>query len=213
LGRLFKDKEGKVNRISNKCYSWIMIIILGIAINGCAGSKSMVVRLEMTSQNRDAINLMPFNTTFEREYYSDADQRYNFGFLIGAIAGEINKRSQLYTYTFDDADLINLRTSIINSLIATKHFSGVNDIQILDGASPLGNGLRLYVDFDSMGVSQKIAFICEIKAHAKICDSTDKILVEKEFYIREKGVMTLMAAKNKAIEEFILEIGRLLNTA
>lgn len=199
-----------MNRISNKSYLWIMIIIIGIAITGCAGSKSMVVRLEITSQNRDAINLMPFNTTFEREYYSDADQRYNFGFLIGAIAGEINKRSQLYTYTFDDSDLMNLRTSIINSLTATKHFIEANDIQALDDGK-LNTGLRLYIDFDSMGVSQKVAFICEIKAHAKITDLTDKILAEKDLYIREKGVMTLMAAKNKAIEEFILEIGRLLN--
>jgi hypothetical protein len=199
-----------VNLVSIKSYSWLIVAILIVAVAGCAGSKSTVVRLKMTSQIADVINLMPFNTTFERAFYSDADQRYQFGILIGVIADEINKRSHLYTYTFDDTDLMNLRTSIINSLIAANHFSDVNDIQSIDDGQ-LEDGSRLYIDFESMGVSQKVAFICEIKARAKITDFTEKVLIEKEINIREKGVMTLMAAKNKAIEEFIVEIGAVLN--
>jgi hypothetical protein len=52
-----------------------------------------------------------------------------------------------------------------------------------------------------MGVSKNIAFVCEIKAHAKVCDSAEKIIAEKDISIREKGIVTLMAAKNKAIKK------------
>ena len=199
-----------MNLLSKKNYSWLIVTILSIAIVGCAGSKSTVVRLNLTSQERDSINLMPFNTTFERKYYSDVDKRGNISLLGMLIASEINKRSGLYTYTFDDDDLKNLRISIINSLTAANHFSAVNDVPVPDD-NLSDRGICLYIDFESMGVSQKIAFICEIKAHAKICDFTEKVLAEKDIYVREKGVMTLMAAKNKAIEKFILEIGTLLN--
>jgi hypothetical protein len=171
----------------------------------------MVVKLKLTSQTKEALNFMPFNTEFDRKYFSDADQRYSFGILMGVIAEEINERSQLYTYTFDDTDLKNLRTSIVNSLIAANHFSRVNDVQTMDDTI-LSNGMHLYIDFESMGVSQKVAFICEINACAKISDSNDTVIIEKDINVREKGVMTLMAAKNKAIEVFILEVGSLLNS-
>ena len=199
-----------MNFISKKTYSWLIITILSISIGGCAGSKSTVIHLNLTSQEKGSINLMPFNTTFERAYYSDVDKRGNISLLGMLIANEINKRSGLYTYTFDDDDLKNLRISIINSLTAANHFSAVNDVPVPED-NLSDRGIRLYIDFESMGVSQKVAFICEIKAHAKIRDFTEKVLAEKDIYVREKGVMTLMAAKNKAIEKFILEIGAFLN--
>jgi hypothetical protein len=196
--------------LSKKYYSWLIVTIISIAVCGCAASKSTIVRLNLTSQEKDSINLMPFNTTFERKFYSDVGKRANFSLLGFLIANEINKRSGLYTYTFDDNDLRNLRISIIDSLMAANHFNAVNDIPVPD--DNLSNrGIRLYIDFESMGVSQKVAFICDIKAHAKLCDLTEKVLVEKDIYVSEKGIMTLMAAKNKAIEKFILEIGSLLN--
>lgn len=199
-----------MNFISKKTYSWLIITILSISIGGCAGSKSTVIHLNLTSQEKGSINLMPFNTTFERAYYSDVDKRGNISLLGMLIANEINKRSGLYTYTFDDDDLKNLRISILNSLTAANHFSAVNDVPVPDD-NLSDRGIRLYIDFESMGVSQKVAFICEIKAHAKIRDFTEKVLAEKDIYVREKGVMTLMAAKNKAIEKFILEVGAFLN--
>ena len=101
-----------MNFISKKTYSWIIITILSIAIGSCAGSKSMVIHLNLTSQEKGSINLMPFNTTFERAYYSDVDKRGNISLLGMLIANEINKRSALYTYTFDDDDIKNLRISI-----------------------------------------------------------------------------------------------------
>jgi hypothetical protein len=153
---------------------------------------------------------MPFNTTFERKYYSDVDKRGNISILGMLIANEINKRSGLYTYTFDENDLKNLRISVINSLTAANHYSEVSDVPV-PGDNLSDNGIRLYIDFESMGVSQKVAFICEIKAHAKVCDSTEKVLAEKDIYVSEKGVMTLGAAKDKAIEQFIIKLGTLLN--
>jgi hypothetical protein len=199
-----------MNFISKKTYYWFIITILSIAIGGCAASKSTVIHLNLTSQEKGSINLMPFNTTFERAYYSDVDKRGNISLLGMLIANEINKRSGLYTYTFDDDDLKNLRISILNSLTAANHFSAVNDVPVPED-NLSDRGIRLYIDFESMGVSQKVAFICEIKAHTEIRDFTEKVLAEKDIYVREKGVMTLMAAKNKAIEKFILEIGALLN--
>jgi hypothetical protein len=196
--------------LSKKNYSWLIVTIFIIAICGCAGSKSTIVHLKLTSLEKDSINLMPFNTTFERKYYSDVDKRGNISLLGMLIANEINKRSGLYTYTFDDNDLKNLRISIINSLTAANHYSAVSDVPVPDD-NLSDHGIRLYIDFESMGVSQKLAFICEIKAHAKVCDSREKVLAEKDIHVSEKGVMTLMAAKNKAIEQFIIEIGILLN--
>jgi hypothetical protein len=200
-----------MNLLSKKNYSWLIAAIFSITIAGCAGSKSTVVRLNLTSQEKDSIHLMPFNTKFERKYYSDVDKRGNISILGMLIANEINKRSGLYTYTFDDDDLKNLRISIINSLKAANHFSVVNDVPIPDDKLS-DRGIRMYIDFESMGVSQKVAFICEIKAHIKICGFAEKVLAEKDIHVSEKGVMTLMAAKNKAIEEFILEIGNILNS-
>jgi len=200
-----------MNKLFRKNWVKLLAIFLCATIIACAGSNSMIVKLKLTSQAKEALNFMPFNTEFDRKYFSDADQRYSFGILMGVIAEEINERSQLYTYTFDDTDLKNLRTSIINSLIAADHFSMVNDVQTIDDALPSA-GLRLFIDFESMGVSQKVAFICEINARAKISNSNDNVLIEKDINVREKGVMTLMAAKNKAIEVFILEVGELLNS-
>ena len=190
--------------------SWLLFAILMIVVGGCAGSKSTVVRLDLTSQDKASINLMPFNTTFEREYYSDAYSRGSISLLGMFIAAEINKRSGLYTYTFDENDLKNLRISINDSLAAANHFSAVNDVPVPDEALS-DRGIRLYIDFESMGVSQKTAFICEIKAHAKVCDFQENVLAEKDIFVHETGIMTLMAAKNKAIKKFILEIGALLN--
>jgi calcineurin-like phosphoesterase len=198
-----------MNLSSKKSYAWVAIVILSITLVSCAGSKSIVVPLNLTSRITDSINIMPFNTTFERKYYSDVHLRGK-ALLEILIVQEINRRSGLYTYTFDDNDLKNLRTSIIDSLKATNHFRAVNEILATD-VTMSDQGKRLYIDFESMGVSQKIRFICEIKARARITDSTEKVLVEKDIYVSEKGTMTLSAAKNKAIEEFILEISRLLN--
>lgn len=199
-----------MNVLSKKKCAWLIAAILSIVIGGCAGSEVRVVHLSLTSRAKDSVNLMPFNTTFEREYYSDADKRGNISLLGMLIAQEINKRSGLYTYTFDDNDLRNLRTSIIDSLKAADHFSRVNDIPVPDD-NLSDQGIRLYIDLESMGVSQKIAFVCEIKAHARITDSREKVLAEKDVLVREKGTMTLSAAKNKVIEKFILEIATLLN--
>lgn len=199
-----------MNSVSRKHLSWLSLTIIVIAIGGCAGSKNTVVRLNVTSEEKGSVNLMPFNTTFERKYYSDAHTRGNISLLGWAIAHEIDKRSGLYTYTFDDEDLKNLRISIIDSLTAANHFGAVNDVPLLDD-NLSDRGMRLYIDFESMGVSQKLAFVCEITAHAKICDFTEKVLAEKDIHVSEKGVWTLMAAKNKAIQKFILEIGTLLN--
>lgn len=199
-----------MNVLSKKKCAWLIAAILSIVIGGCAGSEVRVVHLSLTSRAKDSVNLMPFNTTFEREYYSDADKRGNISLLGMLIAQEINKRSGLYTYTFDDNDLKNLRTSIIGSLKAANHFSRVNDIPVPDD-NLSDQGIRLYIDLESMGVSQKIAFVCEIKAHARITDSREKVLAEKDVLVREKGTMTLSAAKNKVIEKFILEIATLLN--
>jgi hypothetical protein len=198
----------EMNFLLKKMYVWIIVVFLSFAIGGCAGSQSTIVQLKLTSPRTDSINFMPFNTTFERKYYSDVHMRG--GILLAPLMQEINKRSGLYTYTFDEKDLVNLRTSIINSLKATNHFRAVNDIHALD-ANLSDRGIRLYIDFESMGVSQKIRFICEIKAHAKIIDFSGKVLIEKDIHISEKGTMALSAAKNSAIETFILEIGKLLN--
>jgi hypothetical protein len=199
-----------MNFLSRKMYSWVIVVIFGMAISGCAGSKSTVVPLNLQSQRTDSIDLMPFNTTFEREHYSDVSQRANISLLGFLITNEINKRSGLYTYTFDDKDLMNLRTSIINSLKATNHFSAVNDI-LLPDENLSDRGIRLYIDFASMGVSQKIRFICDIKAHVKLADFRGKVLIEKDIHVTEKGTMSLSAAKNSALETFILEIAKLLN--
>ena len=197
-----------MNFLFKKTYLRIIVVFLSVAIGGCAGSQSTIVQLKLTSPSTDSIDLMPFNTTFERKYYSDLHLRG--GILSALVLQEINKRSGLYTYTFDDKDLVNLRTSILNSLKATNHFRAVNDIHALD-SNVSDRGIRLYIDFESMGVSQKIRFICEIKAHAKIIDFSGKVLIEKDIHVSEKGTMALSAAKNGAIETFILEIAKLLN--
>lgn len=198
-----------MNFLSKKAYSWVTAVIISIAISGCAGSESTVVQLNLTSQKMNSVNVMPFNTTFERKYYSDVHMRGK-AILEILIIREINRRSGLYTYTFDDKDLMNLRTSIINSLKAAKHFSAVHDISS-SNENLSDHGIRLYIDFESMGVSQEIRFICEIKAHAKITDSRNKILVEKDIHVSERGTISLSAAKNSAIEIFIFEIAKLLN--
>ena len=196
-------------RVNQGCAWFIMVALIGSFV-ACAGSKNTVIRLDLTSKEKGSLSVMPFNTTFERKYYSDAGTRYAFGLLMGAIAQGINERSGIYTYTFDDKDLINLRTSIVESLREARYFGAVNDIPVLNKKMP-DKGIRLYIDFKSMGVSQKTAFICEINALARVCDKSDKVLAEKNISVREKGIMTLMAAKNNAIEKFIMEIAALLN--
>ena len=192
-------------------YAWFIFAILIGSILACAGSESRVLRLNLTSREKGSLSVMPFNTTFERKYHSDAHTRASFGLLMGLIAHAINERSGIYTYTFDDKDLMNLRTSIVNSLRAARYFDAVNDIPVLNENVP-DKGIRLYIDFKSMGVSQTAVFICEINAHARVCDISDKVLAEKNINVREKGVMTLMAAKNNAIDKFIREIATLLNS-
>jgi len=56
---------------------------------------------------------MPFNSEFTRAYYSDVDKKVAGGLLMQAIMEEVNQKSGLYTYTFDETDLENLRSSIM----------------------------------------------------------------------------------------------------
>jgi hypothetical protein len=183
-----------------------------LSISGCAGSNKTVIPLDLSGDQEDTINFMPFNSEFTRAYYSDVDKKVAGGLLMQAIMEEVNQKSGLYTYTFDETDLQNLRASIKDSLTESNHYKEVKDVDLTDNM-PSDKGPRLYIEFESMGVSQSIAFVCEIKAHAKVCDGSEAILAEKDISVREKGIVTLMAAKNKAIKEFIMEIGQLLNEA
>jgi hypothetical protein len=194
----------------------IVGILAFVVINGCAGSKNQVVSLDLTGSEKGAINLMPFNSEFTRKYYSDIKMRSEItpikGSINKAIMEDIAEKSGRYTYTFDESDLEHLRTSIVRSLATTDYYKEVNDISTI-GSDLSNHGIRIYIEFKSMGVSQNLAFICEINAHAKICDSAEKTITEKDINVREKGIITLMAAKNKAIKKFVLEIGQLLNNA
>ena len=180
-----------------------------LLISGCAGSKTLIIPMELHTHEMDTVSLMPFNTTFERKYYSDVHMRAP-SFLIGAITREINRRSGIYTYTFEDKDLMNLRASIVQSLSRAGHYSEVNDIISLED-QPIEKGLLLYIDFKKMGVSQKIAFICEIEATIRITDASGNTLARKEVLVQGKGIMTLGAGKNQAIERFLEQIASLLN--
>jgi len=193
----------------SKSSIWWTIAIGLILIAGCAGSRVMVAGVEFTFNNSKTINLMPFNTTYDREFYSDADKGYGHEIPAGRIAGAINGRSQQYIYHFDEVDLKNLRTSILTSLAETNNFSEVNDIQALNDEK-VSQGLRLYIDFEKMGASQNVEFICEITAHAKLCDSSDKIIAEKDILVHDKGAMNLMAATNNTVAKFILAIEDLI---
>lgn len=196
----------------NGLFVFFIVLISVLTIIGCAGSQKAVIPLELAGNQQEMINLMPFNSEFTREYYSDIDRRNAGGPILKAIMEDINEKSSLYTYTFDENDLQNLRTSITQSLTASNHYKKVNDVDLADN-TPSDKAPRLYIEFESMGVSQNFAFVCEIKAHAKVCDCAEKILAEKDISVREKGIVTLMTAKNKAIKEFIVEIGQLLNEA
>jgi hypothetical protein len=153
---------------------------------------------------------MPFNSEFVRNHHSDSRTTDLGG--IGIVNDYLREKSGLFTYTFDDKDLMNLRNSIVNSLTATNHFNKVNDINITDN-NLANKGIRLFIDFESMGVSEKGVFICEINAKTKICDANEKVLEEKDIHIRKKGILTLSEAKNGAIKQFILELESLLNHA
>ena len=86
----------------------------------------------------------------------------------------------------------------------------MKDVRALEDNLP-NNGVRLFVDFKRMGVTQKFAFICMIEAHLKVESHDGNILKERAISISEKGIMTLSAAKNKAIKKFIKELEGLLN--
>lgn len=156
------------------------------------------------------LNLMPFNSNFDREYYDDIRLRQYDGFVVDYIQKKIQERSSAFTYTFDDTDLANLRTSLLLSLREANHYDNVRDIYPKRTIN-LPNGLQLYIDFERMGVSQKVAFIVEIVGEIMVKDIMGRELAKKTFHIKEKGVMTLSAGKNKAIEQFIREVENLLN--
>jgi hypothetical protein len=175
----------------------------------CGGSKTSMVRMDLQGHQGAFLNVMPFNSNFERAYYDDMRLQKFEGFLTDYIQHKIQERSGAFTYTFDDSDLANLRTSVIKSLREAKHYSQVRDIQPAQTLD-LPDGLRLFIDFERMGVSQKISFIVEIVGEIKITDSAGKELGKRAFHIREKGTWTLGAGKNKAIEQFVREVEELL---
>ncbi|MBU2623474.1 MAG: hypothetical protein KKD92_14270 [Proteobacteria bacterium] len=193
--------------------SWLYEIIgvlFIIGFIGCAGSKSQSVNMRISPSLSGPISLMPYNTNFERYYYSDAHQR-GVSILEKYIIYEIQKRSNAFTYTFDSNDLKNLRTTILESLNSTGQFTSVKDVNFLGDDLP-SKGIKLFIDFKRMGISQKIAFVCTIEAKVKVESYDGKILGEKEIVINEKGLMSVSAAKNNAIRQFINELEELLNT-
>ena len=81
-----------------------------------------------------------------------------------------------------------------------------SDLEDVDGS------LLLFVDFERMGVDQKVKFIVEIVGEIKVVDGSGSELATQSFHVTEKGTWTLSAAKNAAIEEFVREIEAVLNS-
>ncbi len=187
------------------------ILVMLFLLMSCAGSKTSMVKMDLSGHQGAYLNVMPFNSNFERAYYDDMRLQKFEGFLTDYIQHKIQERSGAFTYTFDDADLANLRTSMVSSLKETKHYTQVRDI---DPARTLHmpDGLQLFIDFDRMGVSQKFSFIVEIVGEMTVKDSAGQELGKKSFHVREKGTWTLGAGKNKAIEQLVREVAELLNT-
>lgn len=188
----------------------LALLLALLILTGCAGSKAGLTKMNLSAHKGVDLNLMPFNSNFDREYYDDIRLRQYDGFVVDYIQKKIQERSSAFTYTFDDTDLANLRTSLLLSLREANHYDNVRDIDPKRTIN-LPNGLQLYIDFERMGVSQKVAFIVEIVGEIMVKDITGRELAKKTFHIKEKGVMTLSAGKNKAIEQFIREVENLLN--
>jgi hypothetical protein len=203
------ERRNMLKIVDNWLYEIIGVIFI-MGFIGCAGSKSQSVNMLLSPSVSGPISLMPYNTNFERNYYSDAHQR-GVSILEKYIIYEIQKRSNAFTYTFDSDDLKNLRTTILESLNSTGQFTFVKDVNSLDDDLP-DKGIKLFIDFKRMGISQKIAFVCTIESKVKVESYDGKILREKEIVINEKGLMSVSAAKNNAIRQFINELEKLMNT-
>ena len=188
----------------------LALLMVLFILTGCGGSKVSTTKMNLSTHRGMDLNLMPFNSNFEREYYDDIRLRQFDGFVVDYIQKKIQERSKAFTYTFDETDLTNLRNSLLLSLKETNHYANVRDIN-LKQTTNMPNGLQLFIDFERMGVSQKISFIVEIVGEIKVIDGSGNELGHRAIHVKEKGVMTLSAGKNKAINKFIKEVESLLN--
>ena len=144
---------------------------------------------------------MPFAVAEKRFAASDASVR-------GALGVAIDYETGIYTYRFADEDYANLRKSIIESLDKEDSFKGVQDAS---SQTENGAGTSLYVKFIESGTESESwgGFACALKAHAWTEDATGNVLANREIAVLEKSQMSVGAAKNKAITEFVREVSEL----
>lgn len=194
----------------NQYFNYFIIIFFSLIIYGCAGSKVSTVQLELTRHKGMTFNVMPFNSDFISDYYDDIRLKQFDGFLVDYIQNKIQDNSGAFTYTFDTTDIANLRSSLLISLRNAEHYKQIRDIDSAE-IDKIADGLKLFVEFERMGVSQDVAFIVEIIGKTRVTDSSGRLLGERIFHIKEKGLWTLAAGKEKAIDSFIMEVSMLLN--
>jgi hypothetical protein len=172
----------------------IAVAILVVALTGCTSSGVQKISLNIEPQSEILLLVMPFVVAEKRFAVSD-------------------DRSQglVYVYRFADEDYENLRKSIIESLDKKDSFKGVQDAS---SQSENGAGTSLYVEFAESGMETASwgGFACALKAYAWTEDSTGNVLAKREIAVLEKSQMSVGAAKNRAITEFVREVSRLFAT-
>jgi hypothetical protein len=191
-----------MNISSVKRFRLLVALCLSAFILGCAGSGVNIVKIR-SSKYTGVIVVMPDTLAEKRFSTSDWSRR-------GVVSTVIGRTTGIYTYTFGDDDYKNLRTSLVESLRSSGAFQNVVD-QVDERSLP--DGVRLYIKFSESGMNKTalgMSFICILKAIAWTEDSNSNVLNKKDISINEESIMTVSAAKNQAIEKFVLEVASIL---
>jgi hypothetical protein len=191
----------------------LVLIFTCLGLVGCAGSKVHTTRFELNPR-KGKIAVMPWEKAKKSLSASDAKQRAEMAQeAVGILAGPheaVDDATGLFTYTFNQDDYANLRQSVIQSLIKSEAFSDVIDVS---DTPPTSDDLKLILTFSKSGIVQTPATSkCILNGLARIVKDTDDAVPTRKIAIEATSFLSVNGAKNKAIKEYLVEIGELLKS-
>jgi hypothetical protein len=176
----------------------LFLYFILICLLGCASSQVQTVNKKSAKHTNSKVIILPFQNMNDSIVAID----HRMGTVVGTD-WKIIIDGPTYTYTFEKDDYANLKKSLVQSL---KNSNLYDEVITRDSLS-LGcqkDDIILYYRFDNCGMKFTPAIsTCILHYQFVIINSEGKPIKKSDIKIEETSMMSVSAAKNKAIRQFV----------
>lgn len=178
--------------------------LVSVLLIGCASSGVSVVKMDMRARPGVTLVVLPFKVQGTAQVAQDWRKT---GEVVATPDGKVVETG-MYQYTVEGEDVTNLRKSLIGSLRKGGAFASVLDLRPAE--LPVGAWV-MEVTLGKRGMEQTTTrSTCFIHGHVSIKEQ-ERVLKEADVAANGTSLMTVGAAKDEALENFVRSVLEIVN--